>query len=113
MRASRTSSRSCARSWETTPGSPGAFGRSIVGLNIRQRAVEALATPRTLQGISTLSPGVNENTPNARQLSINGGLAYDNNMMIDGVDIETAKESMRLGAAKLSVATKFVARAHA
>ena len=31
---------------------------------------------------------------------------------IDGVDIETAKESMRLGAAKLSVATKFVARAH-
>ena len=32
---------------------------------------------------------------------------------IDGVDIETAKESMRLGAAKLSVATKFVARAHA
>src|SRR6478736_5295861 len=31
---------------------------------------------------------------------------------IDGVDLETAKESMRLGAAKLSVATKFVARAH-
>src|ERR671936_409821 len=31
---------------------------------------------------------------------------------IDGVDIETAKESMRLGAAKLSIATKFVARAH-
>jgi len=31
---------------------------------------------------------------------------------IDGVDIETAKESMRLGAAKLSVSTKFVARTH-
>jgi large subunit ribosomal protein L16 len=31
---------------------------------------------------------------------------------IDGVDLETAKESMRLGAAKLSVATKFVARMH-
>jgi large subunit ribosomal protein L16 len=31
---------------------------------------------------------------------------------IDGVDVETARESMRLGAAKLSVATKFVARAH-
>src|SRR2546421_8451321 len=29
---------------------------------------------------------------------------------IDGVDLETAKESMRLGAAKLSVATKFVTR---
>jgi large subunit ribosomal protein L16 len=29
---------------------------------------------------------------------------------IDGVDIETAKEAMRLGQAKLSIATKFVAR---
>ena len=29
---------------------------------------------------------------------------------IDGVDNETAKEAMRLGAAKLSIATKFVAR---
>src|SRR5450432_309004 len=32
---------------------------------------------------------------------------------IDGVDLETAKEAMRLGAAKLSVATKFVARVEA
>ena len=31
---------------------------------------------------------------------------------IDGVDVDTAKEAMRLGAGKLSVATKFVARAH-
>jgi large subunit ribosomal protein L16 len=30
---------------------------------------------------------------------------------IDGVDLTTAKEAMRLGAAKLSIATKFVARA--
>ncbi|HET7335764.1 MAG TPA: 50S ribosomal protein L16 [Rhizomicrobium sp.] len=29
---------------------------------------------------------------------------------IDGVDVETAKESLRLGAAKLSVATKFIQR---
>ncbi|GAA0538628.1 large subunit ribosomal protein L16 [Rhizomicrobium palustre] len=29
---------------------------------------------------------------------------------IDGVDLETAKEAMRLGAAKLSIATKFIAR---
>ncbi len=32
---------------------------------------------------------------------------------IDGVDLVTAKEAMRLGAAKLSIATKFVARARA
>ena len=29
---------------------------------------------------------------------------------IDGVDLATAKEAMRLGSAKLSIATKFVAR---
>jgi large subunit ribosomal protein L16 len=29
---------------------------------------------------------------------------------IDGVDVATAKEAMRLGSAKLSIATKFVAR---
>jgi large subunit ribosomal protein L16 len=29
---------------------------------------------------------------------------------IDGVDLATAKEAMRLGQAKLSIATKFVAR---
>src|SRR5215472_4112115 len=29
---------------------------------------------------------------------------------LDGVDLETAKEAMRLGQAKLSIATKFVAR---
>ena len=29
---------------------------------------------------------------------------------VDGVDFATAKEAMRLGAAKLSIATKFVAR---
>ena len=29
---------------------------------------------------------------------------------IDGVDLKTAKEAMRLGQAKLSIATKFVAR---
>ena len=30
---------------------------------------------------------------------------------VDGVDLETAKESLRLGANKLSIATKFIARA--
>jgi large subunit ribosomal protein L16 len=29
---------------------------------------------------------------------------------VDGVDLATAKEAFRLGAAKLSIATKFIAR---
>src|SRR6201992_988855 len=37
-----------------------------------------------------------------------GGLLFE----IDGVDLTTAREAMRLGAAKLSIATKFVARPH-
>ena len=58
-----------------------------VGLNIRQEEVDALATSRTLQGISTLSPAVTENTPNVRQISINGAFAFDNVFMLNGVDI--------------------------
>lgn len=58
-----------------------------VGINIRQTEVEALATSRTLQGITTLSPAVNDNTPNAGQVAINGAFAFDNLFMINGVDV--------------------------
>ena len=58
-----------------------------VGINIRRDEVEALATSRTLQGITTLSPAVNDNTPNSGQVSINGAFAYDNLFMINGVDV--------------------------
>jgi outer membrane receptor for ferrienterochelin and colicin len=58
-----------------------------VGLNIRNEEVQALATSRTLQGITTLSPAVNDNTPNTTQVSINGAFAYDNLFMINGVDV--------------------------
>src|SRR5678816_1038517 len=43
-----------------------------VGANITKKTVDALATPRTLPGIASLSPGVTMNTPNSNQLSING-----------------------------------------
>jgi hypothetical protein len=59
----------------------------VVGLNIKHEEVEALATSRTLAGITTLSPGVNEATPNVGQVSINGAFAYDNNFMLNGVDV--------------------------
>lgn len=58
-----------------------------VGINLPQREIEALATPRNLQGIATMAPGVTENTPNSGQLTISGAFAYDNLFMIDGVDI--------------------------
>src|SRR5438046_2404188 len=66
---------------------PTQLAQPSIGLNIRHAEVEALATSRTLFGIATLSPAVNEATPNATQLSINGSFAYDNNFMVNGVDV--------------------------
>ena len=71
----------------TADVTPSALSTTQVGINIRQEQVEALATPRTLQGIATLSPGLTEDTPNANQVTISGGFAYDNLMMVDGVDV--------------------------
>jgi hypothetical protein len=71
----------------TADVTPSALSTTQVGVNIRQEQVEALATPRTIQGIATLSPGLTEDTPNANQVTISGAFAYDNLMMIDGVDV--------------------------
>ena len=56
------------------------------GANYRTEEVNTLATPRTLQGIAALAPGLTENTPNAGQVTISGAFAYDNVFLVDGVD---------------------------
>ena len=53
---------------------PAPIATPIIGTNIKHDEVEALATPRTLQGIATLAPSVSENTPNGGQLAINGAV---------------------------------------
>jgi hypothetical protein len=70
-----------------TASTPPPIATPTVGLNITHDEVEALATSRTLQGIATLSPAVNDNSPNSNQLVINGAFAFDNNFMINGVDV--------------------------
>lgn len=72
---------------EVTAVMPTPVETAPVGINIRQAEIEALSTSRTLFGIATLSPGVNENTPNAGQLAINGAFAFDNIFMVNGVDV--------------------------
>jgi hypothetical protein len=67
--------------------SPAPIATPIIGANLKHEELEALATPRTLQGIATLAPSVNENTPNGGQLAINGAFAWDNIFMINGVDV--------------------------
>ena len=66
---------------------PAAIASPTVSANIRKEEIDALATPRTIQGIATLAPNVTERSPNAGQVVINGAFAWDNVFMINGVDV--------------------------
>jgi len=66
---------------------PAPLSTAVVGQNIRSEEIESLATPRTIQGIAQLAPAVNEQSPNAGQLIVNGAFAYDNVFMVNGVDV--------------------------
>lgn len=57
------------------------------GANYRGDMVDKLASPRTIQGVAELAPGLTDNTPNAGQVTISGGFAYDNQFLVDGVDV--------------------------
>ncbi|HUQ86732.1 MAG TPA: TonB-dependent receptor [Vicinamibacterales bacterium] len=66
---------------------PSMIATPTVGANIRKEEIDALATPRTIQGIATLAPNLTERSPNAGQVVINGAFAWDNVFMINGVDV--------------------------
>ena len=66
---------------------PAPIATPVVGVNLKHEEIESLATPRTIQGIATLAPALTTNSPNGNQVVINGGFAYDNIFMINGVDI--------------------------
>ena len=66
---------------------PGPIATPVVGANFGREEIEALATPRTLQGIAQLAPALTENAPNSNQVVINGAFAFDNAFMINGVDV--------------------------
>jgi carboxypeptidase family protein/TonB-dependent receptor-like protein len=55
--------------------------------NITAGEVNVLPMGRTPYLIAELMPGVTTNTPNANQLTISGGFAYDNVFLVDGVDV--------------------------
>jgi len=66
---------------------PAPIATPIVGANFEHDQIELLATPRTLEGIAQLSPGLTENSPQAGQVVINGAFAFDNVFMVNGVDV--------------------------
>jgi hypothetical protein len=76
-----------AETVQVTADTPPPISSPIVGANFKNEEINNLATPRSIQGIATLAPALNENSPNAGQLVINGAFASDNVFMVNGVDI--------------------------
>jgi hypothetical protein len=72
---------------QVVASSPAPIINPTVGANYKHEEIQSLATPRSLQGIAQLAPGLTENTPNAGQVAINGGFAFDNVFMLNGVDV--------------------------
>jgi hypothetical protein len=66
---------------------PAPIATPIVGANFKHEEIDALATPRSIEGIAQLSPAVTENTPNTNQIAINGAFAFDSAFLVNGVDI--------------------------
>jgi hypothetical protein len=77
-----------------TASSPAVLESTQVGANIKSDTVQELPIGRTPTGIGSLAASVTGDrggrttTPVAGQLSINGGMAYDNNFLIDGVNVQ-------------------------
>ena len=70
-----------------TADAPSALETTQTGATLNSREVDTLPTGRALEQIADLAPGLTDNTPNAGQVTISGGFAYDNVFMLDGVDI--------------------------
>ena len=66
---------------------PPAVTSSQASANITAGEVNALPMGRTPYLIAELMPAVTTNTPNANQLTISGGFAFDNVFLVDGVDV--------------------------
>jgi outer membrane receptor protein involved in Fe transport len=71
-----------------TGETPTALETTTVGANITKAQVDTLPVVRTPTGIADLAGAVTSRTPVAGQVSINGGLAYDNNFLINGVNVQ-------------------------
>jgi hypothetical protein len=65
---------------------PPAVTSTQTSANMAAADVNALPMGRTPYLIAEMMPGLTTNTPNAGQLTISGGFAYDNVFLVDGVD---------------------------
>ena len=76
-----------AESIQVTAVVPSALASTETSHNLRAVDIDRLPTGRNLFRIAELAPGLTANTPTNGQVTINGGFAYDNVFLIDGVDV--------------------------
>lgn len=67
---------------------PSALETTTVGANITKEQVDSLPVVRTPTGIADLAGAVTSRTPVGGQVSINGGMAYDNSILVNGVNVQ-------------------------
>jgi hypothetical protein len=72
---------------ETVEVSASAAPAAAGSLNLRTAKTGLLPIGRTPFFLAEITPGLTDNTPNSNQVTIGGGLAYDNVFLVDGVDV--------------------------
>lgn len=70
-----------------TAHKPSALQTTTGGANYTSQDIDRVPVGRTPARIAEFAPGLTDNTPNAGQVTIAGGLAYDNVFLVDGVDV--------------------------
>jgi outer membrane receptor protein involved in Fe transport len=71
-----------------TGEAPSALETTTIGANLEKQTVDQLPVVRTPTTIADLAAGLTDNTPVAGQVTINGALAYDNSILINGVNVQ-------------------------
>jgi hypothetical protein len=71
-----------------TGEAPSALETTTVGANFTKDVIDNLPITRTPTNIAELSAGLTDNTPVGGQVAINGALAYDNAILINGVNVQ-------------------------
>ncbi len=74
-----------------TGEAPSALETTTVGANFEKKTIDNLPITRTPTNIALLSAGLTENVAlgrNSGQVAINGGMAYDNAILIDGTNVQ-------------------------
>jgi hypothetical protein len=72
---------------DVTAAAPTPIAAPAGSVNLRVDATALLPVGRTPFFLAELTPGLTDNTPNQNQVTIGGGLAYDNVFLVDGVDV--------------------------